>query len=154
MLSSSLGLVRCRWFHLVARNLGGTAATDCRGYLVDVQRLNEGAFERHPDWVARLALQWANEAGSESIVLSSKPTPRPARLDILTVPEGADTFYLASSRSGIGLPMEFESGVYRLLIVLEASNAATCRRLLHVEFAGDGDSIEIRTVPLDTLDGR
>ena len=139
-----------RWFHVQVCNGGARNAIDCKGFIEKVEVWADTRFSRHPGWVGRMELQWAN-TGGKTINDVPPGCHSGERLDVLRVSPSSPYTHLVSPQVMTGLPVQLPRGKYRILVALYQGDARRGRCLLEVEWDADPNTIAIRQVPLELL---
>jgi hypothetical protein len=141
-----------RWFHIEVTNRGYTKANACRAYLDELADVAPGGVHKVTGWVNRLPLRWANTGGAAEWEIDSGSR---ARLDLFRIAlrEAKPVIEFVGAEAHIGLPTVFRrNGRWRVLVILEASNAPTTRAYFEISTERGPDAVSIHKIPLDLLD--
>jgi hypothetical protein len=143
---------RWRWFHLEVHNIGSKRAKVCKGYIEALYHPVGDGFEKHPDWVNRLPLVWANTGGKAELGIDSQMKNR---LDFFRTSGGVSgnrVLEFVAGAPSIGLPTSFAlPGRWRALVAVESDNTRTARALFELDLTGTLDDIAVRKLPTELV---
>jgi hypothetical protein len=125
-------------------NDGALIARDCRGYLLEVERLNAGTNTYVTVFEDTIPLAWSYVAANPHWRGVDLPRPVPHYLNLGWAEEGGDQFFLDL----IAFPIHCrdlmkEKGIYRVTVQIAAEGAATVPVKLTIRWSGEWNTFGV-----------